>query len=95
MRDLGRHLRLLKTLDNKVCTVCGWDETQHLIWFPHHNKIQHYILRHGKNSREFQKALKLIEKSMPVCLHCKANKYYSFITGQESGMPWPTQSLDL
>ena len=50
MRDLGRHLRLLKTFDGKICRVCNHDATQHLVWFPHHDKIKHYLLRHGKKT---------------------------------------------
>ena len=91
MRDLGRHLRLLKTFDDKFCRVCNHDSPHHLVWFPHHKKIQHYILGYGKKSTEYKTALELIEKSIPVCMHCKADRYYMRVTDDEVGLPWPHQ----
>ena len=91
MRDLGRHLRLLKTFDDKFCRVCNHDSPHHLVWFPQHKKIQHYILRYGKKSTEYKTALELIEKSIPVCMHCKADRYYMRVTDDEVGLPWPHQ----
>ena len=91
MRDLGRHLRLLKTFDGKICRVCNHDSPQHLVWFPHHKRIQHYILRYGKKSTEYKTALGLIDKSIPVCMHCRADRYYMRVTDDEVGLPWPHQ----
>ena len=91
MRDLGRHLRLLKTFDGQICQVCNHDSPQHLVWFPHHKKIQHSILRYGKKSKEYKTALELIEKSIPVCMHCRADRYYMRVTDEEVGLPWPHQ----
>ena len=91
MRDLGRHLRLLKTFDGKVCRVCNHDATQHLVWFPYHKRIQHNILRYGKKSKEYKTALDLIDNSIPVCMHCRADRYYMRVTDDEVGLPWPPQ----
>ena len=91
MRDLGRHLRLLKTLDGKICRVCNHDASQHLVWFPHHDKIKHYLLRYGKKSKEYKTALNLIDGSIPVCMHCRADRYYMRVTDDEVGLPWPHQ----
>lgn len=89
MREIGRQLKLLRTFENYHCEICCDAEAHHLIWFPHQKKIKHNIMRYGRKTKEFQEAIKLIEESFPVCLHCNADREYRLIVGDDHDPRWP------
>jgi hypothetical protein len=89
MYTKGRKLRIINTFINKPCEVCGVADEHLLVWFPHHKRITHYMLRYGRKTKEYQIAQQLIEKSFPVCLHCKANKDYNELIDEEQDPRWP------
>ena len=89
MYTKGRKLKVISTFKDKMCEVCGVTEEHLLMWFPHHKKITHYMLRYGRKTKEYQIAQQLIEESFPVCMHCKANKDYNKLINEELDPRWP------
>lgn len=84
-----RRIDLIQTFEGLECEICGHPEAQNLVWYPHHKKIRHNLLRFGKRSEEFEDAKKLIEQSIPVCLHCREDRYYALLVGEDKDPRWP------
>jgi hypothetical protein len=89
MRDVGRKLKLIETLNGKSCEVCGISEPHLLTWFPHHQKIKHNLLRFGKKTEEYAEAMGLMRDSFPVCVHCVMSREYHILIKEDTDPRWP------
>ena len=79
-----REQELLNTFQDKWCQVCNAEVRYYLRWWPHHDKIRHNILRHGKKTTQRELAQKLIDESVTICWNCIEDRKYDNLKG-----PWP------
>ena len=50
------------------------------------------MTRYGIKSKKYKDGIKLIENSYPLCRNCEGERVWNYWTGEDIGLPWPTQN---